>query len=501
MLILGDNLETLPIWVRDESVDLVYLDPPFNSNATYNMLFKHVDGTPAAAQIRAFDDSWQWNAAAAEAYDDIVRGGGETARVMHGFWDILDGPCTMLAYLSMMAPRLVELRRVLKPTGSLYLHCDPTASHYLKLLLDAVFGVAGFRNEIVWHYQTFHGNVKLYWPKKHDTLFFYTKGDVWDFTQLFDTDVDDTIDGGRWRKYLTAESTIIGSNMPMQDTRFTRYYRRWVRENGREPGPDDAVYEVKGQAVDTVWDIKAVDPKDLRERLGYPTQKPLALLDRIIRASCPEDGVVLDPFCGCGTTIDAAQRLGRKWIGIDVSRLATDVIEARLHKQYPGLTWSLRVFPPTIEEAERLAETDRHAFQEWACYRIGAAPGGKGADRGIDGTIDGYVNNQRWRALVSVESGTHVNVAELRDLAGTVQREGAQSGIFLTLYRPPSTFSREVAEAGVGDLRIPRLQVLTIADLFAGIRPVVPAPHGVAQFDASERTVQAPEVVAQSGNS
>ncbi len=468
MLILGDNLETLPIWVRDESVDLVYLDPPFNSNTTYNMLFKHVDGTPAAAQIRAFTDTWQWNESAAAAYDAALRADADVARVMHGFWELLNGPCNMLAYLSMMAPRLVELRRVLKPTGSIYLHCDPNASHYLKLLMDAVFGPAGFRNEVIWCYTGPSSPRQRQFSRKHDVIFWYTASDQWTFNP-------DAV------RIPYSEKTLEN-------------YKRGLVGSGFVAGETEAVREINagGKIPEDYWPF-AIASRG-KENVGYPTQKPLALLERIILASSNPGDVVLDPFCGCGTTIDAAQRLGRRWVGIDVSRLATDVIEERLHKQHPGLTWTLRVYPPTIEEAERLAETDRHAFQEWACYRVGATPGGKGADRGIDGTIDGYVNNQRWRALVSVKSGTHVNVAELRDLAGTVQREGAQSGIFLTLYRPPNTFSREVVEAGVGDLRIPRLQVLTIADLFAGRRPVVPAPHGVAQFDSRDRVLVPAEV-------
>ena len=360
-LYYGDNLDVLRQHIADDSVDLIYLDPPFNSNATYNVLFRTHAGDESRAQIEAFDDTWHWGPQAEDEYDELTKGRApiEVARFIEAMRIVL-GTSDMLAYLVMMAPRLLEMRRVLKSTGCIYLRCDPTASHSLKLLMDAVFGGQSFRNEIVWHYQTFHGNVKHYWPKKHDTLFFYTKGDDWTFTQLFDTDVEDTIDGRRWRAYLTPENTIVGADMPMQDTRFTRYYRRFVRENGREPGPDDVVYDVKGQPVDTVWDIKAVDPKD-NERLGYPTQKPLALLDRIIRASCPDNGVILDPFCGCGTAVDAAQQLERRWIGIDITYIAIDLIIKRLcHRYGDGITnaFTTNGIPTDVEGASPKNSSD-----------------------------------------------------------------------------------------------------------------------------------------------
>jgi site-specific DNA-methyltransferase (adenine-specific) len=452
MLILGDNLETLPIWVDSESVDLIYLDPPFNSSATYNMLFSHKDGTPAAAQIRAFTDSWEWNDAASAAYDEALRAGGDAARVLHGFWEMLDGGCDMLAYLSMMAPRLVELRRVLKPTGSIYLHCDPTASHYLKLLMDAVFGTKNFRNEIIWHYRRWTGSARSF-LKMHDTIFFYSKSDDYTFNRQF-------------TEYTAASLK-----------RKQNYHTRIKGDDVYVTHIDD-----RGVGENDVWQIPLLNSQ-AKERVGYPTQKPLALLEKIIVAGSNPGDLVLDPFCGCGTAVDAAENLGRRWIGIDIARLATDVIEERLHREHPGIRYDLRVFPPTIEEAERLAETDRHAFQEWACFQIGATPTGKGADRGIDGVIDGYVQGKRWRALVSVKSGQTVKVSELRDLLGTVDRERAQTGIFVTLAEPPRTFAKDVAETGLGDLRIPRLQVVTVAELFTGKRPAIPAPAGVAQFD------------------
>ena len=248
----------------------------------------------------------------------------ESARYAHS-----DG---MGAFMCFMAVRLLEMHRVLKPTGSIYLHCDPTASHYLKAVLDAVFGKDRFLNEVVWHYKSFHGNVKRYFPRKHDVLLVYTKSKSWTFNRMFRGDNTDTIDFARWKSYLVDGRNIYGRNMPLQDTRFQRFLRRWIRENGRQPGPDDIVYEVTGQAYDTVWNIKPVDPKDKSERVGYPTQKPLALYERIIKASSNPGDVVLDPFAGCATTCVAAERLDRQWAGIDIWDKAHEVVLERLRK-------------------------------------------------------------------------------------------------------------------------------------------------------------------------
>ena len=239
----------------------------------------------------------------------------------------------MKSYLIMMAVRLLEIRRLLKPTGSIYLHCDPTTSHYLKLLMDAVFGVKNFRNEVIWHYKSFHGNVKRYFPKKHDVLFVYNKLGRWTFNRLFEEDNRETVDYRRWNSFLVDGRRILGKNMPVADTRFLRFLRRWIKENGRQPGPNDVVYEVMGQALDTVWDIKPVDPKDKKERVGYPTQKPIKLLDRIIKASSNDGDMILDPFAGCATACVAAERLGRQWVGIDLSEKAADLVQIRIRKE------------------------------------------------------------------------------------------------------------------------------------------------------------------------
>ena len=323
-LFTGDNLDIMR-GVNSESVDLIYLDPPFNSNRDYSAPI----GSEAAGS--AFKDTWSlsdvdeaWHGEIAEqnqAVYSVIQASGET----HGN--------SMKSYLIMMAVRLLEMNRVLKGTGSIYLHCDPTTSHYLKLLMDAVFGVKNFRNEVIWHYKSFHGNVKRYFPKKHDVLFVYNKSKQWTFNRLFEEDNRETIDYRRWNSFLVDGRQILGKNMPVGDTRFLRFLRRWIKENERQPRKDDVVYEVTGQALDTVWDIKPVDPKDKKERVGYPTQKPIALLDRIIQASSNEGDMVLDPFAGCATACVASERLGRQWMGIDLSPLAAKLVNSRLQKE------------------------------------------------------------------------------------------------------------------------------------------------------------------------
>ena len=389
------------------------------------------------------------------------------------------GQNDMMAYLTMMAVRLVELHRVLKLTGSIYLHCDPTASHYIKLLLDAIFGKRNFLNEIIWHYKSFHGQVKNYFPKKHDIIFLYTKSNNWIFNRQFGTDFLETIDYKRWNKYLVDGYKIIGSNMPMQDTRFVRFYNRWVKENKRVPEQDDVVYEVIGQAVDTVWDIKPVDPKD-KSRLGYPTQKPEALLERIIKASSNEGDLVLDPFCGCGTTVTVAERLHRRWLGIDITHLAVTLIKERLHKTFGPQLAPYEVIgePVDATSAAALAQVNRHQFEWWALGMVGAHPAQdkkKGADKGVDGVIyfKDDASGKYKKIIVQVKSGA-VGSAQVLELKGALDREKAAIGAFITLKPPTRAMRQEAAAAdfyvpeGFPGHRFPRLQILTIAQLFAG---------------------------------
>ncbi|MBI3770816.1 MAG: site-specific DNA-methyltransferase [Deltaproteobacteria bacterium] len=302
----GDNLDVLRRHIADESIDLVYLDPPFKSNQDYAV---HV-GAPntRTAPVPAFADTWTWDAATTATYEKVIAVGGGVARALVTLRDLL-GPTDMLAYLAMMAPRLVDLRRVLKPTGSLYLHCDPTASHYLKIVMDAVFGRAGFRNEIVWCYRKWSVAARQF-ARNHDVIHFYSKAH--DGTHVFDP-LHVPVSAGTRKRWK-------GRRQHAHFEDGVRKARSVAGSTSRSPMPD-------------WWDLSIINP-NAAERLDYPTQKPEALLERIVQASSREGDVVLDPCCGSGTTLVVAERLGRAWIGIDVSRLAVELAARRLRDRF-----------------------------------------------------------------------------------------------------------------------------------------------------------------------
>ena len=321
----GDNLKFMRA-MNSESVDLIATDPPFNKGKDF-----HATPDSLAAGAK-FQDRWSWEKDVHEEWvDQIADDYPHVMNVIQGSRSSYGDD--MGAFLCFMAVRLIAMRRLLKPTGSIYLHCDPTASHYLKELMDAIFGRKNFINEIIWHYKSFHGQVRRYFARKHDILLMYTKSKQWTFNRIFEEDNTNTVDYVRWAEYLVDGRYIFAKNMPVQDTRFLRFLRRWKRENRRDPKHSDMVYEVTGQALDTVWDLKPVDPKDKRERVGYPTQKPLSLYERIIKASSNEGDVVLDPFAGCATTLVAAERLKRQWVGIDLWNKTRKVVVDRLSSE------------------------------------------------------------------------------------------------------------------------------------------------------------------------
>ncbi|MCE5241267.1 restriction endonuclease [bacterium] len=505
-LYFGDNLDILRRYIRDETVDLIYLDPPFNSNASYNVLFKEEDGTQAASQIQAFEDTWHW-ADAAELFHETVHQGGPVADALMAFQRLL-GTNPMLAYLTMMAPRLVELRRVLKPTGSLYLHCDPTASHYLKVLLDAVFGPERMANEIVWQRTSAHSKVRRCGPV-HDTIFLYTKSASWTWNDQFmpyDQDYVQSfyrhIEPGSGRRYRLSDVTsnnpggsFLWKGKPPPRNRYWGYSEetmqrlegegRLVYSRNGVPSYKRYLDEMPGRKLQDVWtDVPPISPQ-AAERLGYPTQKPEALLERIINASSNPGEVVLDPFCGCGTTVAAAEKLGRRWIGIDVTHLAITLMKQRLGD---GPEYDVIGEPQSVADAEALAHQDRHQFQLWALGLVKARPieVKKGADKGVDGRIpfnQGAVKgkDQYTHAVIQVKSG-HVNSGTIRDLVGTVDREHAALGVLVTLQPPTRDMRDEAATAGFYVLpydetkKYPRIQILTIEDLLVHKRQIECAP-------------------------
>ena len=506
-LYYGDNLQILQDHIASESEDLIYLDPPFKSNQTYNVLFREKNGSESAAQIRAFEDTWHWDQRAAAAYQDIVESGPEAvSRFMQGMREFI-GTNDMLAYLSMMAPRLVELRRVLKPTGSIYLHCDPTASHFLKLLMDTVFGGRNFRNEIIWKRADPKGHAYTRFPSTHDVLLFYTRGEkaTWNAQYLpYDEEYIQTfyrnVEPETGRRYTLSDVTNPNKDRPHLTYEWKGVMRvwRWTKERMQEmdrqgrlvysrtglPRYKRYLDEMPGAPATDIWtDIKFVTSHS-KERLGYPTQKPEVLLERIITASSNEGDVVLDPFCGCGTTVTVAHRLKRRWIGIDITHLAVALMRHRLRSAFGEEVEKIYEVvgePKDVASARVLAEQDRFQFEWWALGLVGARPteGKRGSDKGIDGRLYFHDEPEKKKAktkqvILQVKSG-HTGPAHVRDLRGVVEREKAEIGVLVTLEEPTKQMRTEAASAGFyqspgWNKSYPRLQILTIAQLLAGKR-------------------------------
>ena len=535
-LYYGDNLAVLRDRAAfpDACVDLIYLDPPFNSNASYNQLFKAPDGTSSAAQIEAFNDTWHWTDSAEEAFQDVLRSGnGGAAEMLRAMRSFL-GENDMMAYLAMMAVRLLELHRVLKPTGSLYLHCDPTASHYLKILLDAVFGARNFRAEIIWQRTNARGTPKN-WPHLHDVIFHYADESTSHAIPKVKANKakmpHTLVTGTDGRKYQTYELTGAGvtkdgeSGKPWRGFDVTKLGRHWGNShsqlnewadqglihfppnNGFPRRKDEKPFDPESRTVTVgdIWvDIDRLN-QTAKERLGYPTQKPVALLERILQASSNPGDVVLDPFCGCGTTVHAAEKLGRSWIGIDVTHLAIGLIEKRLRDAFPKVQFITHGTPQDLQGAQDLARRGRDdsnyyfEFEKWALSLLNAQPGNlskKGADRGIDGNL--YFGKTA-RAIVQVRSGENVGVSMIRDLVGTVQRESAEIGIFVTLTPPKRTMVAEAAAAGQFTLDgfdpVPKIQIVTIEDALALRDRAVRLP--ARRDDAFKKAPAEPDRTAQ----
>ncbi|WP_420143870.1 site-specific DNA-methyltransferase [Sphingobium sp.] len=524
-LYYGDNLDILRDHVADGSIDLVYLDPPFNSNASYNILFRSPAGTGADASIEAFDDTWSWGPAAAGAMMDITAGGNHKLHVLMQAMRTAIGENAMMAYLAMMAVRLQELHRVLKPAGSLYLHCDPTASHYLKLVLDAVFGAENFRNEIIWKRTSGHSSAHR-WGPTHDCLLFYAKGKdpIWNqvvqaheeqhiaskygasdehgnFTaaDLTGAGIRSGDSGQPWRGF---NPTILGRHwaVPRKIPASLIDIERWSKYSTQEkldlldkakliywPKKEGGFPRFKRHLTSgipiqsVITDIPPLNSQ-AQERLGYPTQKPRALLERIISASSNPGDIILDPFCGCGTAVDAAQKLGRRWVGIDITHLAIGLIEKRLREGYGSdARFETIGSPRDLASAQRLAQDDPHQFQHWITLRLGGWPwmgGKKGGDKGVDGYFY-YVGagGQTETGVISVKAGHNVNPAMVRDLGRVMQRDGHRLGLFVCATPPTRGMDQEADSHGLVQTefgRFPALQIFTLAELFTDRHPRLP---------------------------
>ena len=533
-LYFGDNLDILRQNVADESVDLIYLDPPFNSNATYNVLFRERSGEDSSAQITAFEDTWRWSIDSEIAYQDVITDGpeklGDLLEAMRRFL----GQNDMMAYLTMMAQRTAELHRVLKPTGSIYLHCDPTASHYLKLMMDAVFGLENFRNEIIWKRTSAHNDVEqgaVHMGRIHDTMLRYSKGasPKWNTVYVpYDREYIESAyryNDESGRRYQTQP---LHAAKPGGDTLYEwkgklpppgRYWA-YSKENmerldsegriaySRTGTPRYKIFldEKEGKPLQDIWsDVSPVHTQP-KERLGYQTQKPEALLERIINASSNEGDVVLDPFCGCGTAIAVAERLKRRWIGIDITHLAISLMKSRLRDTFgPDLSdYEVIGVPQDVESARALAVESEHdgryQFEYWALGLVDARPSNRGR-RGADSGIDGYINffddnsGKAKRIIVQVKSG-HVHRDMIATLNGDMARENAEIGLFITLNPPTRPMIQEATSAGIytpehyPNHRYPRVQILTIEELLTGTQAEYPRFAPDATFARAPRRRQ-----------
>lgn len=470
-LYFGDNLDILQHQIPDGSVDLIYLDPPFQSGKNYNQIFQPDNGEVkgATAQIQAFEDTWHWGPEAERNYEGLVTGELTKNKPPQKLIDLMKamrsylGEVPMLAYLSMMAPRLLEMERVLKDTGSIYLHCDPTASHYLKLLMDATFGTGRFRNEIVWRIGWVSGykTQKKGWIRNHDTLLYYTKSDTATFN----------------KEYIP-------------------YPEGYARRDGQKPTG-------KGVPIEDTWNCSRADELNSimimsfsQEKIGYPTQKPEKLLERIIKASSNKGDVVLDPFCGCGTTVAVAQRLGRRWIGIDITYLAIDVIAKRLEASgyKKGTDFSIEGEPKDAYSAEQLAKSNPSQFEVWAVSKLNGTPTGKAGDEGVDGVLNFMDPGKRdkvGKGVIQVKGTQTVAPTMVRDLLGTTKSQNADFGVLVTLKPATRGMITEAAKAGSYNFtlmsggeakKIPKLQLITAEDLFKNHLPLILPPTVIAPF-------------------
>lgn len=472
-LLCGDNLDVLRRCIPDASVDLVYLDPPFQSGRSYGVSFALAERSQrprGAREVHAFDDTWRWGPEAEAAYAEILAAGGPAAGAVGALRQLV-GESDVLAYLCMMAPRLVELRRALKPTGSLYLHCDPTASHYLKVLLDAIFGAACFRNEVIWRYRRWPAAARQF-QRMHDVLLVYARspGGEHKFRTLYGYE-------------RLAESTLKTFGTRKQRADFSSGHRKPSVEEAETPGPP----------LSDVWEIGVIAAIG-RERLGYPTQKPEALLERVLHASSDPGDVVLDPFCGAGTTVAVAERLGRRWIGIDTSHLAIGLVKHRLAAafgpEFAG-SYEVRGEPATVAEARALAARDPRQLAYWLLGCVGARPVDRklGPAEGVDGRLIVEARQGRGarprQLLLAIEPGAPT-AARVRALRRAIEQSPGDLGALIALEPPGAEALREAAAGRSRASAAPPVQILSVAEILAGARPDVPA--GIPARPALART-------------
>jgi len=509
----GDNL-TIMQGMGKHSVDLIYLDPPFNSKQNYNLLYTTMTGKPVPEQVEAFCDTWQMDAqkeAIARTMPVLMREHGIDDYYVD-FWRLWMQALRhtqphLLAYLIFMVQRLLHMKSILRPTGSIYLHCDPTASHYIKVMMDGIFGHDNFRNEIIWKRTSAHSSARRFGPV-HDTILFYTAGDryTWNklfqpydqsYTDAFYTHVDP--DGRRWRRSdMTGAGTRNGATgevwrgidvtgkgrhwawPPADMERMDKDGRlHWPARQGGMPMLKRYLDEQLGVPAQDVIDDIAPMHNLSKERLGYPTQKPIKLLDRIVRASTNKGDIVFDPFCGCGTSVYAAQQAERSWIGCDIAilsiKLVRDTLSSDRFRLVEGHDYIVDGIPTSVEGAQVLFDKDPATFQNWFVERVGGFPmQRKSADRGIDGRIYFETRAGLREMMIQVKGGKHVRPTDVRDLRGVLEREqNAEMAGFLSITPATKAMRDEAAEAGTYEyagIQYPRIQFLTTRDVLEGKR-------------------------------
>lgn len=458
----GDCLEVLRE-MRSEQVDLIYLDPPFNSERNYNVVFTHDLNRNERSQFRAFTDTWHWGDKAAERVSQITDAVSHPAHdVVSGLYRIL-GESSDMSYLSYMAQRIAELKRVLKPTGTIYLHCDPTMSHYLKLVLDSIFGDNNCRNEIIWYYRG-AGVPNLDFARRHDVIFRYAHEN----------------------RYFNPDP----ARQPYATATVDRFEHHIGNVRGDQDFGEQELHPLGKWPDDVLTDIQPIAPS-ARERTGYPTQKPLALLDRIIKVSSKEGDFVLDPFCGCGTGMVSAHKLGRKWAGIDISSFACQSVMRERFKK-AGFECRIEGVPSDLESARYMWEQNPFKFEEWAVGQIvGMAPNTKQVgDGGIDGRgkMAGQATEGNRLVLAQVKGGG-VQIKHVREFMGVMARTGATAGIFVTMERSQVNKNMKQEAGNLGQYRLidaltdeiskteyPRMEFWSIEDHFdSRMRPNLPA--------------------------
>jgi len=512
-LYYGDNLDILRHHVKDESVDLIYLDPPFNSNRAYNVIFHDKTGKQAAAQIQAFEDTWHWTDEAQSAYDEMLMGDYpvQLKEMLRAFREFM-GPTDMMAYITMMAIRLFELHRVLKRAGSLYLHCDTTASHYLKILLDQVFGIKAFKNEIIWKRVQPKGHAYTRFPSAHDVILAYAKAKPTHFeTQYKPHDPEYVekfykyVEEGTERRYRLGDLTNPNKDRPNLTYEFPpgsgvirvwrwskdRMMKAWkegrviIPKKGKVAAYKRYLDEMEGTIVTDIWDDIEHLHGSHAETLGYPTQKPLALLERIIKCSSREGDTVLDPFCGCGTTIAAAEKLRRMWIGVDITYLAVALIKKRIIEHFPDCKFEVIGEPKSTEDAKALFEQSPFQFESWAVSFLGGQPykSAGGGDTGIDGFLYFQDYKRKYHKIIIEVKGGKYQPRDIRALARVMEREKAPLGLLVALHPPTRGMKREAATLGKWklpghDREYPALQIVTIDELFKGKQPDLPDTRG-----------------------